>query len=153
VPLKLKDFIVWADVLAKASQNKTGTELMSRDAIKHAYYGCYHLALQWAKIRGYQFPSDGGMHTCLWNRWYKNDKPTKAIGRRGLALHQKRIDADYEIQSVLAHDPIAAIQEARELIDLLEKDMDRIQKQKAEPVQRTVGLGPGKPPTTTPAKK
>ena len=136
MPLKFPDILGWAEALAiHATPGEDSYELFARDAIRHSYYSCYHAALAWAKKRGYKKPPKVSSHKALWN-WYSADLNTKDIGSRARGLHKKRIRADYELGKPIQDDPQKAVKEAKELIDLLTKDGERVANDPNEPMLR-----------------
>jgi hypothetical protein len=109
-----------------SSTSPEDQELFSRAATRTAYYGCFHKALEWANLRGYAKPHGWSFHEALWECWYGSDPATEPLRIAGQALHAKRVAADYRIDEVFHYKPDDIMEEAEELMQLIDDDMTRV---------------------------
>ena len=126
--------LVFASWLAKSAVNSDpeleltaeDREVFSRNAVRAAYYACYHAALEWATWRGYEWPDTWGSHDGLWDCWYKKQPETQRIRNRGNALKGKRHTADYDVDAPFALDALVVVKEADGSMAILKADQDRV---------------------------
>lgn len=94
--MQAEDFITFAGKIA--AQGTVGTAGY-RSAISRAYYGAYHLLLEYLEGLGHHCNSDN-IHVCVKRCLANCDVPEGAnLGQRIGNLHENRKDADYDLQN------------------------------------------------------
>lgn len=123
MPATPDDFLAIARGLAKLAHDPSLDEGLSdalcRRAVSSAYYAAFHLTVQWAMQGGFTAPSGMGSHSALWAGYCKNAGHHPIVGDEGLALGQRRIQADYYLGQVLTVSAEDAIEDAEAIMEMI----------------------------------
>jgi uncharacterized protein (UPF0332 family) len=101
-----------------------------RSAVSRAYYGAFHCcsrSLPTDMLPDQATRYEAGSHKALigaleaWGNSPRNGRLSAQRAVRKLArLRRARVDADYRLADPLAHDPSNCVQDAREVLNLIE---------------------------------
>jgi hypothetical protein len=132
MPISPQQFLEQAKAFSNIAKgpglNPAASEGFARTSISRAYYTVYHMALEWAQLRGYRKGGNCASHHCLWSYWFGHEPECAEIKLVGRSLHAKRVCADYKIAGRFDYDPAEVMVELGELIDAIQKDVERLSK-------------------------